>query len=233
MQLAANCQQLNYVFCTLANFGKVSENDSMTGTGVRPQLPVAFQKYSHMRLIFLGPPGSGKGTQAGLLCQRLGLAHISTGDILRDAVARETGPGKLAKPLMAAGQLVPDDIVNDIVAARFRAQDRPLSFIMDGYPRTRSQAERFDEVLKEQKLDLDAVLFLLVEDQEIIRRLSSRGREDDSEETVRQRLQVFHQTHDGLVEYYRKGGLLVEVPGSGDVETIYNSIVQALKQKKP
>lgn len=166
------------------------------------------------------------------MCQRLGLAHISTGEILRDAVAKDTELGRRAKTFMATGQLVPDDLVNDLVAARFRAQDRPKKFIMDGYPRTRSQAERFGEVLKEQKLDLDAVLFLLVEDEEIIRRLASRGRADDNEETVRKRLQVFHQTHDGLVEHYRKRGLLLDVPGSGDVEAIYDSIIQALKRKK-
>src|SRR5688572_14711380 len=132
-----------------------------------------------MRLIFIGPPGSGKGTQATLLCQRLGLTHISTGEILREAVRLETPAGKRAKPYMSAGQLVPDDLVNEIIVSRFRAADRPDRFIMDGFPRTIAQAQRFDEVLREQRLELTAVVFLAVEDQEIIRRLSGRGREDD------------------------------------------------------
>jgi len=186
-----------------------------------------------MRLIFIGPPGSGKGTQAGLLSKRLGLLHFGTGDILREAVRTDSGAGKLAKPFMAAGQLVPDDIVNEIVVSRFRAKDRPDNFVMDGYPRTIIQAERFEEVLREQKLDLDAVIFLNVDDQEIIRRLSGRHREDDGEETVRKRLQVFHKTYDGLIEYYRKRGLLLEVPGIGDVETIYQCILSGLSKKGP
>lgn len=184
-----------------------------------------------MRLIFMGPPGSGKGTQAGLLSQRLGLCHFGTGDILRDAVRTDTAAGRLAKPFMSSGQLVPDDIVNEIVVSRFRAKDRPDSFIMDGYPRTVIQAQRFDDVLKEQGLELDAVVFLDVDDQEIIRRLSGRQREDDSVETVRKRLQVFHDRYHGLLEYYRRRGLLIDVPGIGDKETIYESIVSALNQK--
>lgn len=184
-----------------------------------------------MRLIFIGPPGSGKGTQAALLCQRLGLTHISTGDILREAVRLETPAGKLAKPYMAAGQLVPDDVVNEIIVSRFRAPDRPTKFIMDGYPRTIAQAQRFDEVLREQGVQLDGVIFLAVDDNEIIRRLGGRGREDDEEDTVRLRLRIFHDLFDGLVDYYRRKGLLVEVHGIGDKETIYQNILQALSRK--
>ena len=185
-----------------------------------------------MRLIFIGPPGSGKGTQANLLSQRLGLLHFGTGDILREAVRQETPAGKRAKPYMAAGQLVPDDLVNEIVVSRFRAKDRPEKFVMDGYPRTIVQAERFEDVLHEQGLALDAVIFLKVEDQEIIRRLSGRQREDDSDETVKHRLQLFHSTYDAMLDYYRNRGLLVDVPGVGEVETIHNNIVKALKEKK-
>src|SRR5262245_25097407 len=115
-----------------------------------------------MRLILIGPPGGGKGTQASLLCSRLGLQHIGTGDILRDAVRQESAAGKLAKPFMAAGKLVPDDVVNEIVVARFRAKDRPEKFVMDGYPRSMSQAQRFDQVLQEVGLELDAVVLLQV-----------------------------------------------------------------------
>src|SRR6266446_2956691 len=127
-----------------------------------------------MRLVFIGPPGSGKGTQAKLLSQRQGLVHFATGDILRDAIRGETPEGKLAEPFVHEGQLVPDYIVNEIVASRFRSGDCPSCFVMDGYPRTIQQAETFDQVLKEQGLDLEAVVRLVVEDKEIIRRLSGR-----------------------------------------------------------
>src|SRR5262245_37442075 len=124
-----------------------------------------------MRLILIGPPGSGKGTQAKLLCERLGLKHFSTGDILRDAVAKDTPDGRKAKAFMNAGGLVPDDLVNDIVRARFHGPNKPQKFVMDGYPRTHAQAIAFDAVLKEASLPLNAVVFLNVEDAEIVRRL--------------------------------------------------------------
>src|SRR5262245_8580822 len=127
-----------------------------------------------MRLILIGPPGCGKGTQAKLLCERLGLLHFSTGDMLREAVAKETPEGRRAKTYMTSGQLAPDELVNDIVRARLNAQDKPASFVMDGYPRTRSQALVFDRVLQERKLSLNAVIFLNVDDEEIVRRLGGR-----------------------------------------------------------
>jgi adenylate kinase len=127
-----------------------------------------------MRLILLGPPGSGKGTQAQLLCKRLRLEHISTGDMLRDAKCRDTPLGRRAKPYMDSGRLVPDDLVNDIVADRFKGDNRPEHFVMDGYPRTLAQAVSFDQVLRQQYLDLTAVVQLSVDDAEIVRRLGGR-----------------------------------------------------------
>lgn len=127
-----------------------------------------------MRLILLGPPGSGKGTQAKLLCDRLGLVHISTGDILREAVRLGTSAGRLAQPYMVSGQLVPDDLVNEMVADHFRRDDRPEKFVMDGYPRTLAQAASFDQVLRQQFLNLDAVVQLLVDVEEVVARLSGR-----------------------------------------------------------
>src|SRR5579871_3899964 len=110
-----------------------------------------------MRLIFIGPPGSGKGTQAKLLATRLDLRHVSTGDILREAIAKNTPEGQLAKSFVKSGQLVPDDIVNQIVGSCFRRADRPTRFVMDGYPRTLAQARFFDTALKDVGLTLDAV----------------------------------------------------------------------------
>ena len=127
-----------------------------------------------MRLILLGPPGSGKGTQAKLLSQRCRLEHIGTGDIIRQAIRQDTPAGAAARPYVEAGQLVPDDLVNDLVAERFDGSARPNRFVMDGYPRTVAQASAFDGVLRSHDLDLTAVLLLDVGDEEIVRRLQGR-----------------------------------------------------------
>jgi adenylate kinase len=127
-----------------------------------------------MRLILLGPPGSGKGTQAALLCRRNGLEHIGTGDILRQAIADHTPAGEQARPFVEAGKLVPDALVNDIIAERFHRDDRPDQFVMDGYPRTVAQASSFDQVLRQQFLDLTAVVLLDVSDEVIVGRLAGR-----------------------------------------------------------
>jgi adenylate kinase len=214
-----------------------------------------------MRLVLIGPPGSGKGTQAKLLSDRLQLAHIGTGDILREAVRLKTPEGILAEPYVKAGKLVPDDVVNELVAARFRRADRPDRFVMDGYPRTLPQAVAFDQVLRQHSLNLDAVLVLMVDDDEIVRRISGRWgcpnpnckatyhtttkppripgicdlcgtalvqREDDREETVRRRLEVYRQNILSLHPYYRAQGILHEGPGVGEIESIYNSIVRII-----
>ena len=216
-----------------------------------------------MRLILIGPPGSGKGTQAKLLSAGLGLLHYSTGDILRAAIEKDTPEGRRAKSYMSNGQLAPDDLVNDIVNARFRAADKPTRFVMDGYPRNHAQALSFDGVLKEQGLDLTAVISLLVGDEEIVHRLGGNRwtcpnptckavyhavlnpprvagecdlchaalyqRDDDKPATIRKRLQVFHESNDEIVQHYRDQGLLIEIPGLGDIESIYGEIVKSLK----
>jgi adenylate kinase len=127
-----------------------------------------------MRLILLGPPGSGKGTQAKFLSSKLQLEHIATGDVLRAAIKDMTEVGRRAKPYYDAGQLAPDEIVNDLIAERFRRPDRPGCFILDGYPRTIAQARALDEILRPAGLDLSAVILLNVEDDEIVRRLEYR-----------------------------------------------------------
>lgn len=217
-----------------------------------------------MRLIFIGPPGSGKGTQAKLLGKRQGLLHFATGDVLRQAIEQDTPEGKLAKPFISAGRLVPDDVVNQIVSARFRGPNRPERFVLDGYPRTLSQALAFDSLLKDIGLDLTAVVLLQVDDEEIVRRLSDRWtcpkptcqatfqtnskppktqgicdacqtplyqREDDKPSTIRARLRVFHDLHDAILKHYSAMNRVVEVPGQGDIETIYENILRGLKQK--
>jgi adenylate kinase len=127
-----------------------------------------------MRLVLVGPPGSGKGTQAKLLVERLGLTYVGTGEILRDAIKRQTPTGRLVKPLMDQGLLVPDSVVNEVVAELFRRPDRPDRFVMDGYPRTYAQAVAFDALLAQQFHKLDAVIDLDISDDEVVRRISSR-----------------------------------------------------------
>jgi adenylate kinase len=209
-----------------------------------------------MRLILIGPPGSGKGTQAKLLSQKFGLAHFSTGDILREAIRLGTAAGQQAKPYLTSGRLVPDDLVNEMIAERFR-QERPEKFVMDGYPRTLAQAASFDQVLRQQFLDLTWAVVLLVPDQEIVRRLSGRRfcpkcqatfhltfkpprvdelcdecgtrliqREDDREETVRKRLRIYHQNTAALLGHYRTQGLLREVDGTGPIEQVFTRIAE-------
>jgi adenylate kinase len=213
-----------------------------------------------MRLILIGPPGSGKGTQAKLLSTRHNLTHIGTGDILREAVRQNTPLGKLAAPHIQRGQLVPDDLVNEVVSERFQRDDRPERFVLDGYPRTLAQAASFDTVLRQQFLDLSAVLLFTVDDEEIVRRMTGRlscpnckrtyhqinnpprkpgvcdvcgtpliQRSDDREETVRERLSIYHSNTEGLANYYRERKVLHEIPGIGAIEQIYGKIQDALK----
>ncbi len=126
-----------------------------------------------MRLVLVGPPGSGKGTQAEKLCERLGLTYVGTGNILREAIKQNTPVGKIARPLLDQGLLVPDTVVNDLVAELFRTA-RPERFVMDGYPRTYAQAIAFDALLSQQFLKLDAVINLTIADDEVVRRIGSR-----------------------------------------------------------
>jgi adenylate kinase len=217
-----------------------------------------------MRLILVGPPGSGKGTQAKLLGERLRLTHIATGDILREAIRLGTPAGRNVEPFLKQGKLVPDDLVNDLVADRFRRDDRPERFVMDGYPRTLAQAASFDQVLRQQFLDLSAVLVLKVGDEEILRRLGGRWicpktdckanyhittkpprvpgvcdlcgtkliqRDDDKPETVRRRLEVYRRNTMELIPHYERQGIVREVAGEGDIEKIYNNIVQVLPRE--
>jgi adenylate kinase len=217
-----------------------------------------------LRLILVGPPGSGKGTQAELLSERLGLAPIGTGDILREAIARATPAGRQAAPFVTSGRLVPDDLVNELVADRFRREDRPECFLLDGYPRTLAQAHSFDQVLRQQFLDLTDVVVLRVADDEIVRRLSGRWtcpnpackatyhvtnkpprvagvcdlcgtrlvpRADDREETIRERLRIYHHNTEELIPHYRTQGLVREVPGEGPIEQIYSQILQVLNHQ--
>lgn len=181
-----------------------------------------------MRLVLLGPPGCGKGTQAKELVKNLGLTYIGTGEILRDAIARGTPTGKAAKPLIDQGMLVPDPVVNDLVAELLRGPTRPEKFVTDGYPRTYAQAVSFDALLRAEYLELTAVINLTISDDEVMKRMLARKRADDTEGTIRQRLKEFHHNDDAIVEFYARQGLLKTVPAVGAIDDIYKNILKAL-----
>jgi adenylate kinase len=185
-----------------------------------------------MRLIFLGPPGSGKGTQAKLLGERLGVPAISTGDMLRDAVRRGTPLGRRAQAIMESGELVPDDVVIGLVAERIASADAANGFLLDGFPRTIEQAEALARILEGNGLALDGVINLLVPEGTLVERLLGRaaleGRSDDRRETVAERLRVYREKTAPLVEHYRALGLLTDVDGSGSVEEVAARIDRAL-----
>jgi adenylate kinase len=171
-----------------------------------------------VRLVLLGPPGSGKGTQAQRLVAREGLLHLSTGDLLRAAVAAGTELGRKAKPLMDAGALVPDDLVIALVEERIGRPDAARGFLLDGFPRTIGQAEALERVLGPR--GLDAVVYYVVDDEEIVRRSLGRGRSDDTEPVIRNRLEVYRAKTEPLVARYRAKGILREVEASGSIDDV-------------
>jgi adenylate kinase len=182
------------------------------------------------RLLIIGPPGAGKGTQAAMVRRALGIPHISTGEMLRDNVARGTDLGKQAKVIMETGDLVPDEIVIAMVRERLAEPDCGCGFLLDGFPRTASQAEALDVVLAGRPLE--AVLSLEVGEEEVVQRLVKRaqieGRADDTEDTVRNRMKVYRAQTEPLIAHYRKQGILRPVEGTGSVDEIFGRIAGTL-----
>lgn len=207
-----------------------------------------------MNIIFLGPPGAGKGTQAQRICAALGIPQVSTGDILRRAIKEQTPTGLKAKSFIDAGKLVPDEVVIAIVEERLKETDCQKGYILDGFPRTVPQAEALDNIAH-----IDAVVELAVEDQQLVDRLSGRRvclkcgatnhvsqlngrtqcdcgeplvqRDDDKPETVLSRLKVYHDQTAPLVDYYEKKGLLHRIDGAKDRDAIYADILNVLGAK--
>ncbi len=206
-----------------------------------------------MNIVLLGAPGAGKGTQAALLVEEEGLCHISTGDILRQAVKDQTELGKKAKEYMDAGDLVPDDLIIDLMRERMQQPDTEKGVILDGFPRTTTQAVALDTMLGELGRPLDAALLIDVDFDVIVERLSSRRvckdcghigtaadakcpecggemyqRDDDNESTIRNRLDVYEKSTSPLVDYYRGCDLLVSVDGDRDPKEVYKEIKETL-----
>lgn len=205
-----------------------------------------------MKIIFLGAPGSGKGTHAARVKTELGVPHISTGDIFRENIKGGTPLGVLAKSYIDKGALVPDDVVIKIVEDRLKREDCQKGFILDGFPRTIYQAEALKKIA-----DIDVVINLVVDDEAIVKRVAGRRmcrcgetynvaflngattcakcggelyqREDDKEETVKSRLEVYHKETAPLIDYYRKEGLLKDVDGSKGIEAVYADILKVIK----
>ena len=216
-----------------------------------------------MRLVFLGAPGAGKGTQAKKLVEKYGIPQISTGDLLRAAVAQGTALGKEAKSYMDRGELVPDQVVLGMVKERLSQDDCKKGFILDGFPRNVAQAEALDKMLAEMNIPLDLALNIDVPFEDLMKRLTGRRtckscgqmyniyysppkvegkcdkcggdlfqRDDDKEETIKKRLDVYKAQTEPLIDYYSKKGILKSVSGTGSIDEIFNSICAILDKIK-
>ncbi|AKN69416.1 MULTISPECIES: adenylate kinase [Streptomyces] len=217
-----------------------------------------------MRIVLVGPPGAGKGTQAVRLAEKLAIPHISTGDLFRANISQQTELGKLAKSYMDAGNLVPDEVTIAMAKDRMEQPDAENGFLLDGFPRNVSQAEALDQLLRTEGITLDAVLDLEVPEEEVVKRIAGRRicrndsshvfhvtysapkqegvcdvcggelyqRDDDSEETVRKRLEVYHTQTEPIIDYYKAQGLVVTISSLGPVDEITQRALEALKREK-
>lgn len=211
-----------------------------------------------MRIILMGPPGAGKGTQAEILTQKLGIPHISTGDMFRKALKEETPLGLEARKYMDAGKLVPDSVTIGIVKERLTEEDCQKGFLLDGFPRTVNQADALGDTLQELGMKLDCVINMVVDRELLLVRLTGRRvckgcgatyhitfkppandkcdkcggelyqRSDDSKETVANRLDVYEQQTSPLIDYYKEKGLVVQIDGNQDLEVVTQNILMAL-----
>jgi adenylate kinase len=186
-----------------------------------------------MRIILMGPPGAGKGTQATGVAEHFDIPAISTGDIFRANVSDGTELGRKAKEYMDAGEYVPDEVTNLMVRNRIDEPDAEPGFLLDGYPRTLAQVEELDGMIKHTGHELDAVVVLTVDSEELVQRLLQRaetdGRSDDTEDVIRRRQEVYAEQTEPLIEVYRDRDLLIEVDGTGEVDEVTERIFKALQ----
>ena len=210
-------------------------------------------------IVMLGPPGAGKGTQAEILAQKLGLVHVSSGDLFRENLSTQTELGKLAQTYMTKGELVPDDVTIAMVKERLSRPDCAKGAVLDGFPRTPAQAEALNKILAEMNAKVDLVPLISVPNDVLVERLSGRWmsksgrvyhalynppkvkwvddidgtplyqREDDKPETVQRRIDVYYEQTAPLIDYYRQAGLLVEIDGTQEIEKVTEDILKAIK----
>lgn len=183
-----------------------------------------------LRAVMLGAPGSGKGTQAEVLARVLGVPAISTGEMLRQAVAEGTELGARVEGIMASGKLVDDALMAEVVAERLARPDAEPGFLLDGYPRTPPQAESLDGLLGARGASLDAVLLLDVPEEELVRRALGRRRADDTDSVIRERLRVYREKTEPLVAHFERRGLLVRIDGNRPVEAVTQVALAALRK---
>ncbi|HVN67496.1 MAG TPA: adenylate kinase [Candidatus Sulfotelmatobacter sp.] len=183
-----------------------------------------------MILVFLGPPGSGKGTQAKTLAEKLRVPHISLGDILREEVRQGTEFGRRAKELMEAGKLVPDELTIALTRKRIAAADCRPGFILDGFPRSAVQAAAFDMMLLELKRELGAVIYFSVSEEEVVKRLLLRakieGRADDNDAAIRTRFEVYEKTTRPLIDHYKAAGKLAAIDAARGVDEVFSALLK-------
>ncbi|MCQ4120206.1 adenylate kinase [Rhodococcus tibetensis] len=179
-----------------------------------------------MRLVLLGPPGAGKGTQAAILSEKLGVPHISTGDLFRANIGQETPLGLEAKKYLDAGNLVPSEITNNMVKARVAEPDAANGFLLDGFPRTVDQAQALEAILADLNTKLDGVLSFVADEDIVVERMLARGRADDKEDVIRNRLRVYREETAPLLDYYKND--LLTVDALGEVDEVNSRALAAL-----
>ena len=188
-----------------------------------------------MRLLIMGPPGAGKGTQAAIIGEHYGVPAISTGNIFRVAITNRTRLGERIKRIIADGGYVPDSLSVQVVVDRLEEEDAKGGWLLDGFPRTLGQVEALDQELDAHGFTLKAVVSLTADEEAIVERMLKRaeieGRPDDNEETIRTRMQVYHEQTDPLLDVYRERGLLLEVDGMGTVDEVSKRVLAALAER--
>ena len=178
------------------------------------------------KLLFLGPPGAGKGTQANLFCKKYGLVHLSTGDLLRDEVSSGSVLGLKAAEIMNKGELVSDELVLSIVEGRLVNINE--GWLLDGFPRNINQANSLKNLLEKIKQPLEGVILIKVDDDYLIKRLLERGRQDDNEQVITNRLNIYREKTTPLIDLYKKQGILEEIEGNADIGVVFSSIEKSL-----
>ena len=178
------------------------------------------------KLLFLGPPGAGKGTQANLFCKKFGLVHLSTGDLLRDEVSSGSVLGLKAAEIMNKGELVSDELVLSIVEGRLVNINE--GWLLDGFPRNINQANSLKNLLEKIKQPLEGVILIKVDDDYLIKRLLERGRQDDNEQVITNRLNIYREQTTPLIDLYKKQGILEEIEGNADIDVVFSSIEKSL-----